>query len=97
MKTNNRNILNSPKLAKFMELNNSKEYEDLTIGEKVKFHRLLLGLTLQEIANRSNSTKSYIWEIENGKSIPSFPKMVKLAKAIQVTINCFEECPECKE
>lgn len=58
------------------------------IGEKVRIHRKRKGLTLQALADITESAKSYIWEIEKGsvKDI-SASKLFKLACALDVTME----------
>lgn len=58
------------------------------IGEKVRIHRKRKGLTLQALAEITESAKSYIWEIERGsvKDV-SASKLFKLACALDVTME----------
>jgi len=37
-------------------------------GERVRDRRKALGLTLEKVAAHAGLTKSYVWEIENGKN-----------------------------
>ena len=39
------------------------------LGEKIKRLRKGKGLTLEQLADRTESSKSYIWELEN-KNVP---------------------------
>ncbi len=59
----------------------------MTIGKHLKKHRKRHGFTLEGLANIINSSKSYIWEMENDKSIPSVIKAYDLAKALGVRIE----------
>jgi transcriptional regulator with XRE-family HTH domain len=58
----------------------------ITLGEKIKKLRNDKGLTLDELAKVTSSSKSYIWELEN-KSIskPSAEKLIKIANILGVT------------
>jgi transcriptional regulator with XRE-family HTH domain len=40
----------------------------MTLGELLKSRREALGLTLEETADATGSSKSYVWELENSKS-----------------------------
>lgn len=56
------------------------------LGTKVKSRRTELGLTLEGLAEKIGSTKSYVWELENKPAIrPSADKIFKLAEALKVT------------
>lgn len=56
------------------------------LGGKIRKHREAQGLTLEQLAEKIGTTKSYIWELEN-KPIarPSADKVFKLAEALAVT------------
>lgn len=56
------------------------------LGDKIKKLRNERGLTLDELAEKTSSSKSYIWELEN-KSIgkPSAQKLSKVAEVLGVT------------
>jgi transcriptional regulator with XRE-family HTH domain len=61
-----------------------------TIGTKIKALRKEKGYTLDELADLSDSSKSYIWELENkDPPRPSAEKLVKIAKALGVTMDYF--------
>lgn len=56
------------------------------LGDKIKDLRKKKGLTLEELAEKIGSGKSYIWEIENkGVKRPSAEKLTLIAKALDVT------------
>lgn len=61
-----------------------------TIGIKIKSLRDQKGYTLDELAELSQSSKSYIWELENkNPPRPSADKLAKIAKALGVTMDYF--------
>lgn len=63
-----------------------------TIGSKINALRKQKGYTLDELAERADSSKSYIWELENKEPPrPSADKLAKIAKALGVTIDYFIE------
>jgi len=56
------------------------------LGEKIRAERKRLKLTLDQLAERSGSSKSYIWELENRPVVrPSAEKVSKIAKELGVT------------
>ena len=68
-----------------------------TIGEKIKALREEKGYTLDELAQRAGSSKSYVWELENrNPPRPSAEKLAKIAGALEVTMDYFidDEIPE---
>lgn len=58
------------------------------LGEKIKRLRKGKGLTLEQLADRTESSKSYIWELEN-KNVPrpSAEKLSKIAEELEVTMD----------
>lgn len=61
-----------------------------SIGKKIKELRKGKDYTLDELADRAESSKSYIWELENkNPPRPSAQKLAKIAKALDVTMDYF--------
>ena len=61
-----------------------------TIGNKIKSLRKEKGYTLDDLAELTKSSKSYIWELENkNKPRPSADKLAKIAKELGVTLDYF--------
>jgi len=56
-------------------------------GKKIKELRKERKWSLEELAKRIGSSKSYVWEIENGKSCPSIDLMINFSKAFNVSID----------
>lgn len=57
-----------------------------TLGEKLKTLRTQKGLSLDELAKLSDSSKSYLWELENREDRkPSAEKLVGIARVLSVT------------
>jgi len=57
-----------------------------TLGNKIRERRKQLGLTLDELAEQTDSSKSYIWELEHKDSPrPSAEKLAKIAAVLGVT------------
>jgi transcriptional regulator with XRE-family HTH domain len=56
------------------------------IGEKINEKRRELGISLERLAELSDSSKSYLWELENrDKPNPSVEKINKIALALGVS------------
>jgi transcriptional regulator with XRE-family HTH domain len=56
------------------------------LRDKLRDHRKKMGLSLDELATRTGSSKSYLWELENrDTSKPSAEKLTKIATALGVT------------
>lgn len=58
------------------------------IGDKIKYLRLKLGMTLQEVGDLIGSTRGYVWELENReiKDIGA-SKLLSLSKALGVSME----------
>lgn len=58
------------------------------LGEKIRKLRKEQGLTLDKLAEMTESSKSYIWELENkNPPRPSAEKIVKIADKLGVEIQ----------
>lgn len=56
------------------------------LGEKIRTLRKAKGFTLDKLADLAESSKSYIWELENkNPPRPSADKVAKIAAALEVT------------
>lgn len=59
-----------------------------TLGTRIKDLRKKRGLTLDQLAELTGSSKSYIWELENKTPPrPSADKLSKIAEKLGVTIS----------
>ncbi len=58
-----------------------------TIGEKLKALRLQQKLTIKDVSERTQLTKSLISQIENGKSLPSLKSLIALTTALGTTVG----------
>lgn len=57
-------------------------------GERIKQLRTERGLTLDQLAQATDSSKSYIWELENkNPPRPSAEKLSSIATALGVTVD----------
>lgn len=59
-----------------------------TFGKRIKELRTKKGLTLDQLATATGSSKSYIWELENkNPPRPSAEKLAEIAKVLEVTTD----------
>jgi len=57
-----------------------------SLGEKLRKHRSEKGYSLDRLAKMTDSSKSYLWELENRDTRkPSAEKLTKIAEALSVT------------
>lgn len=54
---------------------------------KIKQHRKRLGYTLEELADKVGSSKSYIWELENKTLNPGAYVLLQLADTLGVSVD----------
>ncbi len=59
----------------------------MSFGQNIKKRRKELGLTLQDLATKTASSKSYIWELESKDTVrrPSALKIMAIASSLHVT------------
>jgi transcriptional regulator with XRE-family HTH domain len=58
------------------------------LGDKIRAERKRMKLTLDDLAARTESSKSYIWELENRPVVrPSADKIKKIADVFGVTVE----------
>jgi transcriptional regulator with XRE-family HTH domain len=60
----------------------------MKFGARIKELRMGKGLTLEQLAQATGSSKSYIWELENkDPPRPSAEKLSEIATALGVTVD----------
>lgn len=60
----------------------------MKFGDRIKALRSERGLTLDQLAQNTGSSKSYIWELENkNPPRPSAEKLSAIASALGVTVD----------
>lgn len=65
------------------------------LGERIRRLRMQMGLTLDRLAELTNSSKSYIWELENkNPPRPSAAKLAKIADKLETTLEYILEGEE---
>lgn len=58
------------------------------LGTKIRMLRKERGYTLEQLAERAGSSKSYIWELENKTPPrPSADMLTRIADALRITID----------
>lgn len=58
------------------------------LHEKIKEFRKNKGLTLEQLAQKVGSSKSYMWQLENDSKIkPSIQLIAKIAAVLDVTVD----------
>lgn len=62
-----------------------------TLGERLRDRRKKKGLSLDDLATATKTSKSYLWELENRDETPrpSAEKLGVIAKTLGVTIDYF--------
>lgn len=56
------------------------------LGDKIRLLRKAKGFTLEQLAEQTDSSKGYIWELENRETKkPSAEKLSKIADTLSVT------------
>ena len=59
----------------------------IALGKNVKKFRLLRNMRQKDLAELCDSSDSYIGHIENARGIPSLEMVVKIANALEVTVD----------
>ena len=65
------------------------EQVNITIGKRIRDLRLELGLTQQELADRTELTKGYISQLERGQVAPSIVTLMDLIECLGTTASEF--------
>ena len=59
-----------------------------SLGDKIRKHRREKGYSLDKLAKLTDSSKSYLWELENRDTRkPSGEKLTRIAEALSVTTD----------
>lgn len=59
------------------------------LGAFLRQRRLDLGLTLQQVADQAGTSKSYIWELEQGNSRPGLDMAGTLAGVLEFPLTAY--------
>lgn len=66
----------------------------LPLGERIKTRRKALGLTLQQLAERSSLSAPFISQAERDLTTPSLVSLLALADALEVELGYFMQIPD---
>lgn len=58
-----------------------------SFGEFLRANRVARGMTLEQVAKEAGSSKSYIFELEHGRSEPSLRIAAKLCKVFGLSLE----------
>lgn len=61
--------------------------ENMTFGQNFKQIRKRMNVTQEELAKRTNISRSYLSDIENGNKNPSIQTVKKLADKLGISVN----------
>lgn len=84
---NNRSLIFLNK--KFYKYKQMKGRDFMTFGSKIKQRRILMQLTQEELADRSEVTKGYISQIENDLTSPSISTLTDILSALGTDLKEF--------
>jgi len=56
------------------------------LGRTIRAKRTALGMTLQDVAEKADITRGLVSKIENFRTVPSLPILLRLAAALDVTM-----------
>jgi transcriptional regulator with XRE-family HTH domain len=65
-----------------------------TFGARIRFFRLKIGLSQEELAGRCNLDRAYVGGIERGERNPSLKNIAIIATALQVPISALFDTSE---
>ncbi|TWB51067.1 helix-turn-helix domain-containing protein [Nitrospirillum viridazoti] len=66
----------------------------MPMGDRIRARRKALGLTLQQVAERSGLSAPFISQAERDLSVPSLVSLLALADALTVDLTYFMEVPD---
>jgi transcriptional regulator with XRE-family HTH domain len=70
-----------------MPMEKAEEERAREIGARIKSRRLELGLTQEALAERAAASKSFVSELEGGRSVASGIVYLKIANALDVNVH----------
>ena len=59
----------------------------IRFGKNVRFYRLQLGVSQEELAHGSDSNRTYISDLERGTRNPSLEVVERIARALNVSMG----------
>ena len=67
--------------------------QTVAAGEMIRARRLELGITLQELANKSKLSPAFISQVERNKAAASMVSLMNIARALDVRVTTFMDIP----
>lgn len=67
------------------------EEEHMTIGEKIRAIRKRKGISCKKLAELIGTSEAYVRAYEKGRRYPKYKSLVKIAKALDVSVDVFSE------
>lgn len=61
----------------------------MTLGNSIKAKRKQYGWTLNELADKTGLSKSYLSEIESNTKFPRFEQINRICKALEIPVSAF--------
>ncbi len=59
----------------------------ISLGKNVRKYRLMQGMRQEDLAEKCDCSNSHIGQIENARGIPSLDMIVRIANALDVTVD----------
>ena len=59
------------------------------IGKNIKHYRIVVGITQEELANIAGTSQRMVSLFETGNAMPNTAQMIKIAEALQRTVESF--------
>ena len=59
----------------------------ISLGKNIKKYRVLQGMRQEDLAEVCDCSNSHIGQIENARGIPSLEMVVRIANALEVTVD----------
>lgn len=79
------------------ERKESEELKELNLGQKIKALRQKKGISLEEMARRTNLSQPLLSQIESEVVAPPVATLLKIARALNVNISYFFQTEEVEE
>ena len=63
----------------------------MDLGDKIREARQIRGMSLTELARQSGVSRSYLYDLEKGISVPTIPIVVRVENALGIRLTTREE------
>jgi transcriptional regulator with XRE-family HTH domain len=65
---------------------NDRESRPTTVGERIRHVRIQKGLTLEQLADKAEISKSFLWDVERGSDI-SGERLLRVANVLGASLD----------